>query len=77
MTNHAVYSKLIILSYWNTPSDGSFVKSHSKDRTAVHAVFTLQSSSLCCNDHSCKRKTDTKAVIARVFSLIKALEDMR
>ena len=24
MTNHAVYPKLIILSYWNTPSGGSF-----------------------------------------------------
>ena len=25
MTNHAVYPKLIILSYWNTPSCSSFL----------------------------------------------------
>ena len=27
MTNHAVYPKLIILSYWNTPSRGAFILS--------------------------------------------------
>ena len=26
MTNHAVYPKLIILSYWNTPSRGLFME---------------------------------------------------
>ena len=26
MTNHAVYPKLILLSYWNTPSRGIFCK---------------------------------------------------
>ena len=35
MTNHAVYPKLIILSYWNTPSGGYFVEFPQQFRTLI------------------------------------------
>ena len=39
MTNHAVYPKLIILSYWNTPSGTAFLRHKAGDTEECGSVI--------------------------------------
>ena len=56
---------------------GLFIKPDCKLRTAVYAVGCFNGAVLPGNNRLCKGKPDTEAVVRRIFTLVKAVKNVR